>query len=73
MNEKVADAPTGSTVSRGLGYFAESYEELKKVHTPTRQETVRLTWVVLLIIMFISLCLFVIDLTFNWLMSKMIA
>jgi len=72
MNDKVADAPSESIVSRGAGYFAESIEELKKVQSPTRQETMRLTGVVLLIIVFISMCLFVMDLTFNWLMSKMI-
>jgi preprotein translocase subunit SecE len=72
MNDKVADAPSESIVSRSAGYFADSIEELKKVQSPTRQETMRLTGVVLLIIVFISMCLFVMDLTFNWLMSKMI-
>lgn len=71
MSDKVADASSDSIVSRSAGYFAESVEELKKVQTPTRQETVRLTGVVLLIIVFISMCLFVMDLTFNWLMGKM--
>lgn len=72
MSDKVADAPSSSVVSRGAGYFSESIEELKKVQTPTRQETMRLTLVVLMIIVFISMCLFVMDLTFNWLMGKMI-
>ncbi len=72
MNDKVADAPSGSIVSRGASYISESVEELKKVQTPTRQETMRLTGVVVLIIVFISMCLFIMDLTFNWLMGKMI-
>lgn len=72
MNDKVADAPSGSIVSRGVNYISESVDELKKVHTPTRQETMRLTGVVVLIIVFISMCLFVMDLTFNWVMEKMI-
>lgn len=72
MSDKVAEASSDSIVSRGAGYFTESMEELKKVQTPTRQETMRLTGVVLLIIVFISMCLFVMDLTFNWLMGKMI-
>jgi preprotein translocase subunit SecE len=59
-------------VSRGANYVTESIEELKKVQSPTRQETLRLTGVVVLIIVFISMCLFVMDLTFNWLMGKMI-
>jgi preprotein translocase subunit SecE len=72
MNDKVADASSESIVSRSAGYFTESVEELKKVSSPTRQETMRMTGVVLVIIVFISMCLFVMDLTFNWLMGKMI-
>lgn len=70
MSERVAD--TGAAVGRKQGYISAAIDELKKVHTPTRQETTRLTGVVLLIIVFISMCLFIMDLTFNWLMSKMI-
>jgi preprotein translocase subunit SecE len=72
MNDKVADVPSGSIAARGSSYISESIEELKKVQTPTRQETMRLTGVVVLIIVFIAMCLFVMDLTFNWLMGKMI-
>lgn len=72
MNDKVVDASSGSTLSRGVSYLSESVEELKKVQTPTRQETMRLTGVVVLIIVFISMCLFIMDLTFNWVMGKMI-
>jgi preprotein translocase SecE subunit len=72
MNNKAAGASSGSLVSRGSEYISESYEELKKVQTPTRQEAFRLTLVVLMIIVFISLCLFLMDMTFNWLMGKMI-
>ena len=71
MSERVAE--TGAAVGRKQGYFSAAVDELKKIHTPTRQETTRLTGVVLLIIVFISMCLFVMDLTFNWLMSKMIS
>ena len=71
MSEKVADSSARLAGGR-QGYFAGAVDELKKVQTPTRQETTRLTGVVLLIIVFISMCLFVMDLTFNWLMSKMI-
>ncbi len=72
MNNKAAGASSGSFVSRGRGYFSESYEELKKVQTPTRQEAFRLTLVVLMIIVFISLSLFLMDMTFNWLMGRLI-
>jgi preprotein translocase SecE subunit len=73
MNEKVANAASESIVSRTKGYVADSIDELKKVHSPTRQEAMKLTGVVLLIIAFISLCLFVMDLSFNWLMGKMLS
>lgn len=72
MGEK-AEAQSGSFVSRGTGYVTDSIDELKKVQTPTRQEAFRLTGVVVLIIVFISMCLFVMDLVFNWLMGKMMA
>ena len=71
MSDKVADAPSG-LISRSVDYVSESVEELKKVNFPTRQETMRLTGVVVMIIVFISMCLFVMDLVFNWLMTKML-
>jgi len=73
MNEKVAKATSESVISRAKGYVSESVDELKKVHSPTRQEAMKLTGVVVLIIAFISLCLFVMDLSFNWLMGKMLS
>jgi preprotein translocase subunit SecE len=70
MTEKVTAGEKQGVFGRGQAYVRESIDELKKVHTPTRQEALRLTWVVLLIIVFISLCLFVVDLGFNWFMTK---
>ena len=70
MAEKVGEAGKAGVFSRGQAYLHDSIDELKKVHTPTRQEALRLTWVVLLIIVFISLCLFFVDLSFNWFMTK---
>lgn len=72
MNDKVSNAARDSFVSRGVNYLTGSVEELKKVQSPTRQETLRLTGVVVLIIVFVSMCLFVMDLSFDWLMRKMI-
>jgi preprotein translocase SecE subunit len=73
MNEKVAGTATGVGAGAKRGYLADSIEELKKVQSPTRQEAMRMTGVVLLIIVFISMCLFVMDLAFNWLMGKMLS
>ncbi len=72
MSGKGAGSSSGSIIARSSAYISESVGELKKVHTPTRQEATRLTGVVLLIIVFISMCLFVMDLTFNWLMTELV-
>jgi preprotein translocase SecE subunit len=72
MGEHVAQGTSESIVTRTKDYLVGSVEELKKVQSPSRQETMRMTGGVLLIIVFISLCLFFIDLVWNWLMSKMI-
>ena len=72
MNQKVESAKSGSLISQASEYITGSVDELKKVQSPTRQEAMKLTGVVLMIIVFISLCLFVMDLAFNWLMVKMI-
>ncbi len=72
MGGKSSDTTSASVISRGTDYVSSSVEELKKVQTPTRQEAIRLTGVVVMIIVFISMCLFVMDLVFNWLMAKMI-
>lgn len=70
MAENVAE---NAQTLRGKGYFRESLEELRKVQTPTREETMRNTWVVLMIIVFISLALFVVDMTFHKIMSLLIS
>jgi len=54
MSEKGGDTSTGAAGS-SQGYFSAAIDELKKVQTPTRAETTRLTGVVLLIIVFISM------------------
>ena len=72
MSGKGAGSSSGSIIARSSAYISESVDELKKVHTPTRQEATRLTGVVLLISVFISMCLFVMDLTFNWLMTEIV-
>ena len=58
MNEKVAGSASGSALSTKRRYIADSIDELKKVQFPTRQEAMRMTGVVLLIIVVISMCLF---------------
>jgi preprotein translocase subunit SecE len=51
---------------RGREFFSESLFELRKVVWPTRQEATRITGVVLLVVLVISLILFLMDLVIQW-------
>jgi preprotein translocase subunit SecE len=59
---------------RGRDFFSESMFELRKVVWPTRQEAMRITGVVLLVVLIISLILasfdFVISQAVKWLLSN---
>ena len=54
------------------GFVSESTEELKKVSTPTRAETIQSTLVTIVIMVFVSVCLLLLDLFFNYLMSNLL-
>ncbi|MBX7143355.1 MAG: preprotein translocase subunit SecE [Oligoflexia bacterium] len=58
--------------SRG-SYLSASIAELKKVTFPTRQETTQATLVTLVIIAFVAICLFVLDVIFNRLMAALLS
>jgi preprotein translocase subunit SecE len=55
--EKVQDG-----VRRLVQFFQESWQELKKVHWPSRKETYAATLVVIIVVVLISVYLAVIDL-----------
>ena len=55
-----------SIFARGSRYVTESIDELKKIHTPTRQETIQATVVTLVIVVFISCIVAMMDLVFGW-------
>lgn len=55
-----------------VGYLAASVAELKKVTTPTRQEAMQATLVTIIIITFMSVCLFVLDFVFHRIVSLII-
>jgi preprotein translocase subunit SecE len=55
--EKVQD-----TVRRLTEFFQESWQELKKVHWPSRKETYAATLVVIIVVVLISVYLAVVDL-----------
>ena len=72
MTTKDETQSSGSAL-RGLGFFSESIEELKKVSTPTRQETIQATLVTIFIMVFVSLVLFAMDALFSTIMSVVIS
>ena len=53
-------------IERSSEFLSESQAELRKVATPTRAETLQTTMVALVIITFVALCLFVMDVFFRW-------
>jgi len=52
-------------VSKVKAYLTQSYSELKKVNWPTRQETVRLTLIVIGVSLGVALFLGVLDIVFS--------
>ncbi|MCO6431836.1 MAG: preprotein translocase subunit SecE [Deltaproteobacteria bacterium] len=60
---------SASIFSQASEYLSGSVEELKKVSTPTRQETLQATLATVVIILFFAVCLMVLDAVCNWLMS----
>ncbi len=63
---------SGVSIGQAKNYFVESVAELKRVTTPTRQEATQATIVTLIIIAFMSLCLFFLDYIFHTLVSFMV-
>ncbi len=59
---------TENAVAAG-GFFSEAQEELRKVSTPTRQETIQATIVTLVIVAFVAIMLAVFDVAFNSIMK----
>ena len=55
--QKVQDS-----VRQATEFFKESWQELKKVHWPTRKETYAATLVVIIVVILISIYLAIIDL-----------
>lgn len=65
--------PKGNSVgSTPFSYLGDSINELKKVTFPTRAETRQATLVTLFIVLFVSLCLFLLDMVFFRLMSAVL-
>ncbi|MCB0310572.1 MAG: preprotein translocase subunit SecE [Bdellovibrionales bacterium] len=63
---------TGSLISRSSDYVSESFDELRKVSKPSRQETMQFTIISLVIVVFVSICIMVLDLIFDRIMSAVL-
>ncbi|EKD24382.1 MAG: hypothetical protein ACD_81C00035G0006 [uncultured bacterium] len=57
-------------VSRLTSYFRESQLELKRVNWPTRQETVRLTSMVIGLSLIFAVFLGILDMVFNYILVQ---
>ena len=53
-------------------FFRDSWRELAKVVWPTRKETMQFTWIVFLFVIILSLFLWLIDSSLNWLLYSII-
>ena len=51
----------GANVRQSIGFFKEAWQELKRVHWPTRKETYAATAVVLILVLIIALFLAMVD------------
>ena len=68
-----ADKPgQGNIFSRSTAFFSESWEELKKVHTPTREETIRASLGVLAMVFIFSIFLGLTDWLVGTVMQKVL-
>ena len=68
-NQATKGASRGLRAPSGVGFFVEVVSELRKVTWPTRQETTRLTMLVLVVSVTIGVFLGIIDIAFARLFS----
>lgn len=59
--------------SSPIEFFHESIAELKKVHSPTKAETIQATLVTLFIMFFVAVTLFFLDMIFKGLMHALLS
>ncbi|MCB0354838.1 MAG: preprotein translocase subunit SecE [Bdellovibrionales bacterium] len=61
-----------SWLGQARDFWGESVAELKKVSTPTRAETIQATIVTLFIMLFVALCLTLMDFVFDKVMGALL-
>lgn len=67
------EAARTNFISRGFGFFRESWEELKKVHTPTKDETIRATVGVVLMVFFFGIFLGLTDFVIGTVLQRLMS
>jgi preprotein translocase SecE subunit len=72
MSVRKADG-TPNLLVRSRQFLSESFAELTKVSMPTRAEATQATLVTVFIILFLSVCLFLLDIIFNQIMQALLA
>lgn len=68
----MAKEETKNIVTRGVEFSQESWAELKKVHSPTRQETMLLTMRVFFLLCIFGVFLGLTDLIVGWAMQSIL-
>ena len=63
----------GNLISNASDYFSESVDELKKVSTPTRQETMQASMATLVLLVVVAVSLFILDIIFGQIMTAVLS
>ena len=72
MAGKAQESDKQGPVAASKTFLSDCNEELRKVTTPTRQETIQATLVTLVIVVFVSGTLAILDIIFNRLMTQIL-
>lgn len=67
-----AETERKNPISRGIDFTAQSWEEIKKVHVPTKQETIQATLVVLVMLIMFATFLGLADLVVGKIMQSIL-
>ena len=70
---KEAGTDKKSLLSEGVDFLKGCREELSKVSSPTRQETIQITIVTLILMVVIALALGLMDMVFGSLMTQLLS
>ena len=72
MAKRKEDSGSGNPIGRAVTFSQDSWAELKKVHAPSRQETIQSSLVVIAMVVMFSLFLGLADFVCGWLMQNIL-